>query len=487
MVPLYQAVLFAVQALCPSMEALEQSADILHAAFRGRADKPEAITQSFQAFWEVSYAKTSTPARDWPAPVQLCLDALMETPAVAQINSAESVKGSSVTAPIVIQDSDDEEPLSFPDSDEEDNVDTLLKPSFTPEKTPEQVPLCPSTPRRASSPVCSTTHPAKRPPTSKVGSSTIFPRLAASPVVATVPVTPKRTSASPSRSSKKSADKENVSPHKIVSVMDRMIARYAESPTKLGKRREPISDGDASETNIERAAKRLKANSARKIAPSPKINSLASDKTPTQAAVHSKPSASVSRDSVSKCVRSHLGKALQDGSDLEDNDDSDGSDFDTPSKAPPSFHKKRKRVLMESVELPTLELVHKQKTKRRSSLDLVVANEDPKENVLRRTQSARMAGQDFADRLIKSLPRKRKNEDPIDITQTPRSSVTVQETFTPIKSLLDEQIIGSGTSPALTMRQLVVDTATQTTRLCLSKPKRKLSFHRRMIALTLAW
>lgn len=448
---MYQTVLFSIQTLEPSVEVLVKSQSILHSGFHGRADKPEAVAQSFRAFWETSYAFIEPPMGGWPAQLRMCLNAL--SPEKDHRHSTVELGASAEPVVAITQLSiDDDEPLSFPDSDEDEEPTSFLKPTLMLEKATHSPVSGLATPCRASSPASTPYRPTKR--LSIISApQLIFPSLLSSPAGSAVPMTPKRTPASPARSSKgRTTNKENVSPCRIMSVMDRMVARFAESPTKLGKRRDRMDEGDIGDLNHERSSKRSKLASANPILPSPKVNMLANAQGAiSHASSSSGTSTSVSSQSGStKPARKSASSEPSRGDpfmhcefDGNGDGDSDTSELDTPTKMPP---KKRKRMIMESVELPTLRQVHMQKAKRRASLEFapVGSNDDCiHKSGLRRTQSARILGESLSSRPSRPLPRKGRSS-PLEDVSTPRAYLKEEEALTPMRNLLDAQLIGSG-------------------------------------------
>lgn len=71
-VPLYAQALFCIQSLQPSMEVVAKFANVIESGFVGRPNKP-LIQAQFDNFWNVTCGALKTPIGDWPESIQRCL------------------------------------------------------------------------------------------------------------------------------------------------------------------------------------------------------------------------------------------------------------------------------------------------------------------------------------------------------------------------------------------------------------------------------
>ncbi|KXN87618.1 hypothetical protein AN958_08399 [Leucoagaricus sp. SymC.cos] len=72
-VPLYAQVLFCLQSLRPSMENLKKFAGVIGSGFVGRRDKSQLVHDQFESFWNVAYGTWGIPSNGWPEGIQRCL------------------------------------------------------------------------------------------------------------------------------------------------------------------------------------------------------------------------------------------------------------------------------------------------------------------------------------------------------------------------------------------------------------------------------
>jgi hypothetical protein len=64
-----------LQSLGSSINVLKTLGPLLEAGFTGREDKPQAVVDAFQDYWDLTFAKDSVPKGGWPSTVITCLKA----------------------------------------------------------------------------------------------------------------------------------------------------------------------------------------------------------------------------------------------------------------------------------------------------------------------------------------------------------------------------------------------------------------------------
>jgi hypothetical protein len=82
----YQTVLFVLQNQILSSKLLESFAVIIGSAFQGRHDKPAAITEAFQEFWQTCSGVITEPVGGWPMSIQSALGALLPSHGSDKLN-----------------------------------------------------------------------------------------------------------------------------------------------------------------------------------------------------------------------------------------------------------------------------------------------------------------------------------------------------------------------------------------------------------------
>jgi hypothetical protein len=376
-VPLYQTILLEARSLPATLPTLESLSPILQAPFTGDKHDKSILADSFKDFWNDSFAGLSYPLVDLPAGVQHCLSTISEV-AVAAPSPSESQDVAEVEAvlstptrhtsteathvpllsPVAVEtgvvDVDDEEPLSFPDSDTDDDMDLPpssplpLRPT-TPVQLPSAFKFC-ALPQSASHRRLSdATETVISTPQTSPSRMSIF----ADPPPSSTPSTPSHAYTSPSRTSKTKAvrvyDKENLSPAGIASVMQRLAAQ-ATTPSKLGKRG---SHEDSLHGGDDRPMKRLRMDQpiiVNMVHASPNHDLPVLTKLDTTP--KAQPSSSLQLPQPLQSVSRLLFSAKK-SSDSED----DWSDSDsTPTKPKPKAIK-RKRDVFDCVELPSLSMI----------------------------------------------------------------------------------------------------------------------------------
>ncbi|KAI0269927.1 hypothetical protein BC834DRAFT_922720 [Gloeopeniophorella convolvens] len=257
-VPMYQTVVVCLQSLGAAVDVLEMLGPVLESGFIGRDDKPVAITEAFQDYWDLTFADTAIPKDGWPEPVTACLKACDRAPieivkvAVEHNDRTPMLEpafswGSSST--VAADDASDSGSDVTEASPELDSPVTLAKKADPP-STP-QAAFFASSPQR----------PSKL---ATVQREHIFSPLAPAKLDFTAgaasPSTPSRVPMSPIRSLRRvssGADKEN-SPPRLPSVLERIAMASAGSP-RLGKRRASGTPGDL------RPAKRGRTSAVRPL------------------------------------------------------------------------------------------------------------------------------------------------------------------------------------------------------------------------------
>ncbi|KAJ6525284.1 hypothetical protein DFH09DRAFT_1416643 [Mycena vulgaris] len=72
-VNLYEVTLMRIRSLPHDLRILEALGSILESGFVGRENKPEGIAEAFAGFWADTYANDAVPEEGWPAEIQTCL------------------------------------------------------------------------------------------------------------------------------------------------------------------------------------------------------------------------------------------------------------------------------------------------------------------------------------------------------------------------------------------------------------------------------
>lgn len=251
---MYQTALICLQSLGSSIDVLKALGPLLETGFTGREDKPQAIVDVFQDYWDLTFAKDSVPKGGWPSTVITCLKAsgrevIMEPTSLpaetGDIDAAENIDvpmlepaftwGSSST---IAADEDNASDVTMTSQDSNPLVAGAQTKEVETPSTPKAAALFVSSPQRPSKTATIRRTPFAQP--TKLDYN--FVMGTTSPSVSS----PSRLPRSPLRSPKKtsdgpcSSDKENTPPKPAVlpSLLDR-IAMAASSPStpKLGKRR----------------------------------------------------------------------------------------------------------------------------------------------------------------------------------------------------------------------------------------------------------
>lgn len=251
---MYQTALICLQPLGSSTDVLKALGPLLEAGFTGRDDKPQAVVDVFQDYWDLTFAKDTAPKGGWPSAVITCLKAcgrevIVEPTSVpaetGDIAAAEKIKvpmlepafnwGSSST---IAADEDSASDDTMTSQDSNPPIAAVQIKEIESPSTPKAAALSVSSPQRPSKSATIRRTPFAQP--TKLDYNFVIGTT--SPSVSS----PSRLPRSPLRSPKKtldgacSSDKENTPPKPaaLPSLLDR-IALAASSPStpKLGKRR----------------------------------------------------------------------------------------------------------------------------------------------------------------------------------------------------------------------------------------------------------
>jgi hypothetical protein len=237
-----------LQSLGASTDTVKALGPLLEAGFTGREDKPQAMTEAFQDYWDLTYAQASVPQGGWPLPVMTCLKACGRLAATKLTPLPEPV-AENIALPTL------ESAFSWSSSstlgadEDDDGCDVTETPQDPdPFATPTKAAKPPSTPKTA----FLTSSPQRPCKTTSILPDHMFSPLAPTRLdfvmgsAASSPSsTPSRLLRSPAlRSPKKisdgSEDKENTPPRPaaLPSLMEHIAMATASPATpKLGKRR----------------------------------------------------------------------------------------------------------------------------------------------------------------------------------------------------------------------------------------------------------
>jgi len=242
---LYQTALICLQSLGSSIDVLKALGPFLETGFIGRDDKPQAIVDAFQDYWDLTFAKDSVPKGGWPSTVITCLKACgrevimgsTSPPAeTGDITAVEKIKvprlepaftwGSSST---IAADEDDASDVTMTSQDSSPSVAAAQTKEVERPSTPKAAALSVSSPQRPSKTATIRRTPFAQP--TKLDYNFVMGTTSPS-------VSPSRVPRSPLRSPKKtsdapcSSDKENTPPKPaaLPSLLDR-IAMAASSPS----------------------------------------------------------------------------------------------------------------------------------------------------------------------------------------------------------------------------------------------------------------
>ncbi|KAF7980462.1 hypothetical protein HWV62_37928 [Athelia sp. TMB] len=414
-VPLYQTAVLSIQSLPCDLETLETVAPILESAFGRRTRTPPAMLEAFDMFWTSCYASMDVPASGWPSRIEACIQAVAAGPlaehlAIDPVLLAEDAANESVEeciAPEQVPEQtperdEDEEPLSFPESEDEDEENVFqAAPIISPPRPAVSSPLIPSvfdfshpptTPNKAQLALQSSSPSRPQKQTVTPIAFFPFPQSPGTPSHRTTPATPKRTPASisifsASRSSpskRRKVDgggKENVSPRPVIASFAERLALRSPATVVLGKRR---AENESPEGSPVKKGKVLEEP----VTPPSRNSALDSDDSADERLVE----------------ESLIANPLDD-----------------PFVVSVSTSKKRKRMFIDAVEVPSLQSVLLRDRQLATS---------PSKRTLRRTRSMVLpAGPSFVQSLVYRSARKpvrrRVSEDPFALSD-PFSDVGVR-------------------------------------------------------------
>ncbi|KAG2342195.1 hypothetical protein BDR05DRAFT_964509 [Suillus weaverae] len=427
LLPLYQTSLLGMQELPRSIYVLDTLSALIESVFYGRGDKPLIAYESFEEFWQSTFASHKEPEEGWPKRIQACVKwsskpCLTEEVAV-EVSKSLSNNSRALNSPFVSDQND--LPSSGHLTDASPFVGRLGPALFSPFETLESdSPLFPSiffptTLTQRQNRAATPPRPQKSSATPESFHSVLLRSPASAlPLPSVPPSTPRRLpaklekmpcSASPGKR-RMLEDKENMSP--VRSVMQRIANS---SPSKefatlsvLGQRQlldDPLDD-------ITKKGRRA----------------------------------------CGTFIRSSIGFPCVDGdSDLEGElvvvsllSPSGSSVSNLCSTPVVNTHKKRKRVLMDAVVLPPLDEVRlRWQMQRRASIEQPSVVTTPSKGI-RRTRSLPLLSDAEIDESDSRRKRMRLWDD--------SDSTTVEEQLSssPLRALEDIQMAGSDDSIMLT-------------------------------------
>ncbi|KAH7912528.1 hypothetical protein BJ138DRAFT_1112247 [Hygrophoropsis aurantiaca] len=451
--PLYQNCLLSMQELPRSPQILDTFLCLLESPFIGGDYKASLVLESFEEFWDATYAKDREPAVGWPQRIHACLNSKISVLEHCQLGDAitlaifpSSESDVSHLHPSDLIQAPEEKEYSATETSTEVESSQPSQDEVTPWSPRYSSPASsldasvsfaasipvPSTPtNRCSRP--STPHRPHKPATTPESYSSMLLRPPAGtlPLIPSPPSTPRRTpvlsrsgngesSLSPSKR-KKLENKENISPLPILSVMERMAAispSKLESSSVLGKRR---SLGDPHDSSTPKKGRSLSGTFIRSSINFPSLEESDID-TEEERAVES------------ICFSSPYGFPSIPASPA------------SPCQPNVSSRKrKRQRVFLDAVEVPRLQDIDRaNRMQRRASTDCPPVPTTPSQN-LRRTSSLPQMRESDPDDFPESRRKKAKHWDTSD------SGGNVPATMkpfplSPFRALEEMEIAGSDDS-----------------------------------------
>ncbi|KAG1822871.1 uncharacterized protein BJ212DRAFT_1331086 [Suillus subaureus] len=439
LLPLYQTSLLSMQELPRSVYMLDTLSALIESVFYGRGDKPSIAYESFEEFWQSTFASHEEPEGGWPKRIQACEVTIEVSETVPQVEESESGSSSdsldsdnhqypsSQTTPELespfVSDQND-----LPSSDHFTNVSPFvgrLGPAlFSPFETLESdSPLFPSiffptTPTQRQNRAETPPRPQK-PSTTPESFHSLLLRSPAStlPLPSAPPSTPRRLSAKLEKTPCSASpgkrrmleDKENMSP--VRSVMQRIANS---SPSKdtlsvLGQRQLPDDPLD----DITKKGRRACGTFIRSSIEFPHVDGDSDFEDEQVVASLLSPS----RSSVSNLCSTPVVNVC----------------------------KKRKRVLMDAVVLPPLEEVRlRWQMQRRASIEHSSVMTTPSKG-MRRTRSLPLFSDTETDESDGSCQKRMRLWDDSDST-----TLEEQLSSSPLRALEDVQMAGSDDSIMLT-------------------------------------
>ncbi|KAJ6475044.1 hypothetical protein C8R47DRAFT_1143351 [Mycena vitilis] len=242
-VTLYEAVLMQIRSLPRRRSVLESLGSILEAGFVGREITPAGIANAFADFWRDTYASEPVPAKGWPSEIQACAGIADEADDVDQLDHTSPWGKLSLSPPFrgatKVSRAGKEVPVGSPFKLSNARFRSVsLEPAHVTRAAPEEVasgvqpcrPVTPTTPVTIRSRASTPPRPHKLP--SAVQSSPTSPDSPVyTPYPPSTPPTLKRTprivsgsKGSPNKR-RKLDNKENESPRPLIaSVMERIAA-----------------------------------------------------------------------------------------------------------------------------------------------------------------------------------------------------------------------------------------------------------------------
>ncbi|KAJ7442615.1 hypothetical protein FB451DRAFT_1297033 [Mycena latifolia] len=352
-VNVYEVVLMRMRSLPHELSVLESLGSILESGFIGRENKPEAIADAFAEFWNETFSTHPVPADGWPAEIQTCLgissgevDQLDHDDPWDKLSLSPAFRGQQVVSA-----NGEVVPVGSPFKLSRARFRSVSPGDETSGAVPQEVaeprrPVTPSTPVAAGSRASTPQRPHKLPFVSQASPTSPDSPLYVSYPPST-PSTPKRTPfrvVSGSRSSpnkrRKLDNKENISPGPLT-VMERITAASPRSGYDLAVSKKHASPNQGDE---ERPFKRSKTDMALPGGDAQAFHPNASD-----------------TDDAEEERLVEFSLVERDPSRRNPTGTFDG---DEESTTPPSNSKKRKRMLFDAVEVPSVRQVYSTPSKQ---------------------------------------------------------------------------------------------------------------------------
>ncbi|KAJ6621847.1 hypothetical protein B0H10DRAFT_2214900 [Mycena sp. CBHHK59/15] len=358
-VPLYEMILVGIRYLPLDLEQLQLLGSILESGFIGRENKPTAITDAFAEFWDATYAKVPVPEGGWPAEIQTCLgipfeelDQLDHDDPWGKLTLSPPFRGQRVVT------ADGKEVLVGSPFKLQGARFRSVSPEVAERSgdSPCSVTIAqPSLPVTPTTPLTVRSRPST-PPRPQRGTSVLQPSSPYSPLSApyppSTPSTPKRTpfrsvgSSKPSPSKRRKLDnKENESPRPVVaSVIDRIVlASPRTTKVSTPSKRDTFSD----RAEEARPSKRSKVDATM----------LSVDGSSLYRGATSSDAEEERLVEFSLLEREQSWPSLKEPLVVDE------------ARTSPSNSKKRKRVVLDAVEVPSVQQVYGRRRKLVDGLD----------------------------------------------------------------------------------------------------------------------
>ncbi|KAL6302847.1 hypothetical protein BKA93DRAFT_736024 [Sparassis latifolia] len=463
--PMYQTLLLGMQSLPSSLSTLESIGPLLESAFSGREDNLSSVSQTFDEFWQASYAQLPRPRQGWPEKIENCLAVISGDADLSIMDaSLECIPPSSFLLTDAapghnIEEVDDTEKYLSPLEDVIVEPLSALLPAFCGSLIPAVAGLSdavspPSTPKSSQRPLPLTIPTRPQKPSGQKDLVSIFFK-SSSPVLSSPTrslLTPRRSPHSGSRHVSSSVrrhglhDKENATPLRAVpSVAERIAMVSPCDSSTLGKRH--LTD----EVQEEKAPKRrkLEVASVGPILGEITVNSVTEDSDiPQDSSVRPNTLFETSQVQNAGCLDQPLYKLSGAPSGSATKASELGITAIPSSYSKPS--KKRKGVFLDAVEVPTFSEVLRLERQRPcreprscSQLSRTAALANESRGLLRRTRSAtKLLGDETTFLTLDCTPCKKRKSSTLRIEPIPSTS-----RLSPlVQVVLDGPIVGSDDS-----------------------------------------